>query len=234
MKPSVPKAVPNAVAFSADNSVKVNKEAQRGPYQPMKGSSINPVVPKTEIDGETPQQPYFTGGYGAGPQHFIAGIEGAPSDGFLFKKGPIDVHYQDPEETRDPYATVGRPGTYGWNTRIQQFMNHVAHNQMTTETGFKVNTAQQRTSYMRNQLPPVGAFGTQTFQPAQQPQAVRYNRIIPTTGTDKYGTGVLNNDTLGAGQTYGGQGGSNYTPPPGPPPTNSITTAPMSAEPTWG
>lgn len=236
--PAVPKAVPNAVEFSADNSVKVLQAPQAGPYQPMTGSSINPQVPRTDTGAEPPAQPHFTGGLGQSAPTEYAGSLGAPSvptDGFLFRKQPIDAHYGVMAETRDPNATVGRPGTYGWYSRVQSFMNHIAYNQNTTNTGFKVSGPQQRTSYMRNQLPPVGAFGTQSYTPRQQPQAVAYNRIRPSVGTDPYGSGVLNRDTFGAGQTAGGIGGSNYTPAPGPPATNSISNPPaVAAEPTWG
>jgi hypothetical protein len=237
VKPSVTKAIPSAVPFSADNSVQVLTEAQLGPYQPMTGSSINPKVPRTDIDGEIPPQPYFTGGYSQDRPGFYAGSAGAPSvptDGFLFRAPPIDPHYMTEAETCNPYATVGRPGTYGWYTRVQQYMNHIAYNQNKTTTGFKISGPQQRTSYMRTALPPVGAFGVNTFTPRPQPQAVRFNRIRPSIGTDPYGSGVLNRDTFGAGQTYGGQGGSNYTAAPGPPPTNSITSPPPSTEATWG
>jgi hypothetical protein len=158
-----------------------------------------------------------------------------PTDGFLFRKGPIDPHYQVAEQTRDPYAKVNAPGTYGWRTRMQQFANHIAYNQVTDTTGMKISGPQQRTSVMLNALPPIGAFGTESYTPRQMPQAVAYNRIRQVTGTDAYGTGVLNSDSLGAGQTAGGIGGSNYTPTPGPPATNSISNPPaVAAEPTWG
>lgn len=236
---AVPKAVPTAVVGSADNSVNVNKTALRGSYKPMSGSAIIPVVPVTDTGGPPPAQPHFTGGLGQSIPTEYAGSMGAPSvptDGFLFRAPPIDQHYTVPVETRDPYETVGRPGTYGWRTRTQFFGNHIGlGNQNTTNTGFRNLGAQQRTSVMNNALPPIGAFGTESYTPRQQPQAVRYNRIRQTTGTDPYGSGVLNTDSLGAGQTAGGIGGSNYTPAPGPPATNSITNPPViSAEPTWG
>jgi hypothetical protein len=237
VKSSIQKAVPSAVAFSADNSVQVLTEAQKGPYQPMQGSAINPSVPRTPIEGEIAPQPYFTGGSSQNRPGFLAGSEGAPSvptDGFLFRKGPIDPHYTVEAESCNPYGTVGRPGTYGWYTRLQMFLNHTAANQVTTETGFKINGPQQRTSYMRSALPPIGAFGIQTAPPKPQPQAVRYNRIRPSIGSDAYGSGVLNRDTFGAGQTAGGIGGYNYTPTPGPPATNSITEPPVTGEAVWG
>jgi hypothetical protein len=236
VKPSVNRAVPSAVEFSADNSVPVIKTAIKGPYRPQKGSSIIPVVPRTDT-GEAPPQPHFTGGLGHSAPREYSGSAGAPSvprDGFLFKKGPVDPHYQVTVETKDPYKRVNNPGTSGWRSRIQMFANHIAYHQNTTNTGFKVSGPQQRTSVMINTLPPVGKFGTETYTPRQMPQAVPYNRIRPYTGTDAYGTGVLNRDTFGAGQTAGGVGGSNYTPSPGPPATNSVTAAPVTGEPTWG
>jgi hypothetical protein len=236
---AVPKAVPDSVVSSADNTVKVNKTALRGSYKPMTGSSVNPVVPRTDTGQESPAQPYFTGGQGRPPTTHYAGSEGAPSvptDGFLFRSPPIDNHYTVPAETRDPYGTVGRPGTVGWRSRIQMFQNHTGlGSQNTSNTGFRNLGIQQRTSVMSNALPPIGAFGTESYIPRQQPQAVNYNRIRPSVGTDAYGTGVLNRDTFGAGQTAGGIGGNNYTPAPGPPATNSITNPPaVAAEPTWG
>lgn len=236
MNKSIPKAIPSSVAFSADNSVKVNDTALRGPYQPATGKSINPKVPQTPVEGELPPQPYFTGGKTGVGSAFLPGSHGAPSvptDGFLFRSPPIDSHYLVEAQERNPYSKVNALHTVGWNTLVAQYPNHVGHHQWTTETGFKVTTAQQRTSYMRAALPPVGNFGVQTFQPRPQPQAVRYNRIRPSIGTDPYGTGVLNRDTFGAGQTYGGQGGNNYSPAPGPPPTNSVSN-PAVAEPTLG
>jgi hypothetical protein len=237
---SIQPAVPSAVEPSADNSVKVLKAAQLGPYQPQTGSSINPVVPRTDMEatGTPPAAPTFTGGLGQAVQCQLTGSEGAPSvptDGFLFRKGPIDPHYTSEVETKNPYGTVGRPGTLGWKTRVQSFANHIAFNQNTTNTGFKISGPQQRTSIMLNALPPDGPnTGTETYIPTQQPQAVRYNRIRPSVGSDPYGSGVLNADSYGAGQTYGGIGGNQYTPAANPPATNSIDTPPASAEPTWG
>lgn len=234
---SVPKAVPSAVTNSADNSVKVLTSPIKGPYQPQTGSSINPKVPNSDDPNDAiPVQPHFTGGGGRVPVDY-AGSLGAPSvptDGFLFRKGPIDQHYMEETETQNPYGTVGRPGTFGWWTRVQSFANHIAYNQNTTNTGFKISGPQQRTSVMLNALPPEGANAAEWYQPRQQPQAVRYNRIRPSVGSDPYGSGVLNSDTYGAGQTYGGVGGSNYTPYPAPPNTNAIDTPPANSEPTWG
>jgi hypothetical protein len=246
VQPSIPKAVPTAVAFSADNSVPIVKAAIKGPYKPMTGSSINPSVPATE--NEAPAQPTFHA-WGQSAPTEIAGSLGAPSvptDGFLFRAQPIDQHYTVETETRNPYHRVNHLHTVGWWTRVQSFQNNIAMSQNKDNAGWNVRAPQQRTSVMLNALPPHGEFGTRMTVPTQQPQAVRYNRIVPSTGSDPYGSGkassmggympgrVLNNDSYGAGQTAGGVGGSNYTPTPGPPNTNSITAAPASPEATWG
>lgn len=238
MKNSVNKAVPSAVVSSTANSVPVNDEAILGPYEPMKGSSIVPEVPRTEVDGQIPAAPYFSGG-GANAGTFMAGSKGAPSvptDGFLFRAGPIDDHYRVEAETCNPYSKVNNPPTRGMWTRIQMFINGIARSQDVDNTGFNVRVPQQRTSVMRNALPPHGmGYNPETATPRIRPQAVPFNRIQPVTGSDRYGSGVLNSDTFGAGQTAGGIGGSNYTPQPGPPPTNSITVpADNSGMPSWG
>jgi len=233
-----PKAVPNAVAPSTSNSVMILKVPQLGPYKPMTGSSINPQVGRTPVEGQPSPQPQF-GGYATAGSEFSAGSEGAPSvpvNGFLFIPQPIDQHYQNTYQGRNPYGKVNNPPTRGMWTRIQEFPNHIAYNQVTTQTGFKISGPQQRTSVMRNTLPPLGAgYAPETFTPRQQPQAIRFNRIRPSTGSDPYGSGVLNNDTLGAGQTAGGIGGNQYTPQPGPPDTTSTSgTNSTSTETTWG
>lgn len=248
MKTSIPKAVPSSVAFSADNSVKINDTALRGPYQPATGHGIAPKVTRPEVQGEITPQPYFTGGNSAVktmPQSGNPGAPSVPTDGFLFRSPPIDIHYVEGVETHNPYSKVNALHTVGWYTPVYPHQNHTAENQHTTETGFKVNGMQQRTSYWRVALPPIGNFGIQTFTPRPQPQAARYNRIRPSIGSVPYGTrdarryttGVLNRDTFGAGQTYGGQGGSNYTPAVGPPDTNPITApgaSPESSPEGWG
>lgn len=236
---ALPKAVNPAIPpASTSSNVPVRDTPQLGPYEPMSGSSIVPVVPVTKTEGSTPGQPMFTGGGGSG-HSFAAGSEGAPSvprDGFLFKQGPIDVHYVNPAETRNPYTRVNNPPTRGKWQRLQSFLNGIATSQDTDNAGWKERHPQQRTSVMRNALPPHGdGYSPETFVPRQLPQAVRYNKIQPAVGTDKYGTGVLNSDTFGAGQTAGGVGGSNYTPAPGPPVTNSITSpGDTTGMPTWG
>lgn len=239
MKSAVARAVPSAVAPSAANTVPVNQDPIKGPYEPMKGSSINPEVPRTPVEGEIAPQPYFTGGNSSTSEHYLAGSSGAPSvppSGFLFTAGPIDSHYMSEAETCNPYRKVNNPPTRGAWTRIQMFLNGIATSQDTDNTGFKQRHPQQRTSVMRNALPPHGiGYAPATSEPRQGAQSVPFNRIQPVTGTDRYGTGVLNSDTYGAGQTAGGIGGNNYTPQPGPPSTNAITApADNSGMPSWG
>ena len=239
MKTAIPKAVPSAVAPSGVNPVQVDKVPQREPYQPMKGSSVNPKVPRTEVEGEISPQPHFTGG-GDTALNFESGSRGAPSvpvDGFLFHAGSIDSHYLTEFESANPYRKVNNPPTRGMWTRIQVFLNGIATSQDTDTTGFKARHPQQRTSVMRNALPPHGiGYAPETYTPRQLPQIARVNRIDPRPlGTDRYGTGVLNTDTYGAGQTAGGIGGNSYTPSPGPPPVNSVTNpADTSGMPSWG
>jgi hypothetical protein len=238
---SVPKAVPSAVAPSYENSVPVLTEPQLGPHQPMTGSSIIPVVPRTvqEGDGEYHPQPGY-GGVGKSGSEFNAGSEGSPSvpamNGVLFTPGPIDEHYINENEVKNPYAKTNNPPTRGMFTWVKDYLNHIAFNQVTTETGFKISGPQQRTSHMRITTPPhANGYSPETFVPRQLPQHPNTAKFLPAVGTQAKGTGVLNSDTFGAGQTAGGIGGNQYTPTPGPPETNS--TAGNSAStvmPTWG
>lgn len=251
MNTALRKAVPNAVPPAAAATVEVLTEPQLGPYEPMTGSAVNPSVPVDAPDADTLVSPHFTGGSSTTGHDNEQGSQGAPSvplDGFLFKAQPIDSHYLVESQEKDPYAKVNNPPTRGMWTRVQKFLNGIATSQDTDNAGFKVRHPQQRTSVMLNALPPHGiGYAPETFQPRQLPQATRFNRIQPTTGSDQYGSGqpssvggyqpgrVLNSDTYGAGQTAGGVGGSNYTPSPGPPPTNSITApADTSGMPSWG
>jgi hypothetical protein len=251
MGSAVGKAIPSAVAPSASNSVPVLTEPQLGPYQPMTGSSVIPVVPQTGTPGEASPQPGFGGAWGTGSQ-FNSGSAGAPSlppDGFLFRQGPIDAHYLSESETRNPYGKVNNPPTRGMWTRIQQFVNGIATSQDTDLTGVKARHPQQRTSVMRNALPARGiGYAPETYEPRQLPQRENTSKYLPSTGTQAYGVttpnggtgavkGVLNSDTYGAGQTAGGIGGSQYTPQPGPPATYSTASqdiANYSGMPTWG
>lgn len=236
---AVDKAVPSAVAPSIANSVGVNTTAQRKPYKPMTGSEILPVVPRTERDGEiTPQRKW--GGNTDTGSPLDVGSQGAPSvalDGFLFKRGPIDPHYTSEYQPNDPYAKVNNPPTRGMFTFIKTFLNGIGLGSQNREvTGWNNRQPQQRTSVMRVTPPAHGmGFTQQTYTPRQMPQQPNTAKYLPVTGTQQYGTGVLNSDSLGAGQTAGGIGGNNYTPSPGPPDTTSITGASApSSMPTWG
>jgi hypothetical protein len=241
---SVPSAVPSAVAFSAGNSVPVNGTAQRKPYKPMTGSQRAPKVPVTEADGQPLPNPKFRSPAMRGTTR-QSGNPGAPSvprmGGALFTPGPVDPHYTSEfQGSRDPYGKVNNPPTRGMFTRVQRFVNHIAQAPQDVDpNGFRISPAQQRTSVMRNQLPPVAnGYSPETYTPAQQPQAVRFNRIgFPVRGSDPYGNGVLNADMYGAGQTAGGVGGNQYTPAAGPPATTSTAAAPSdgsSGMPSWG
>jgi hypothetical protein len=239
---AVPKSVASAVQPSV-SSVPLLTKAQLGPHVPMSGSQILPVVPRTERDGELPSP--STSNWGSGSTSgtpFNAGSEGAPSvplmNGALFTPGPIDSHYTNPSETRDPYAKVNNPPTRGMNTFIKFFQNGIALGSQNREgpTAWNTRQAQQRTSVMRFAPPAHGmGFTQQTYTPRLMPQQPNTSKYLPATGTDAYGTGVLNSDTLGAGQTAGGIGGNNYSPVPGPPNTQSTAvTATNPSEPTWG
>lgn len=227
--------------LSASNTVPVLTEPQLGPHYPMSGSSIIPVVPRTQVEGEEnilPNPGY--GGRASSAAQYNAGGSAAPSlpgNGFLFTPGPIDSHYTSEAESYNPYKRVNSPPTRGMFTRMQDFINGIATSQDTDNAGWKERHPQQRTSHMRNTLPPHGGgYAPETYTPRQMPQAPRWNRIQPATGTQAYGTGVLNSDQFGAGQTAGGIGGSNYTPSPGPPSTTSTagTSSDGSGMPVWG
>lgn len=237
---AVPRSVPAAVALSTSDSVSILTEPQLGPYTAPSDSSIIPTVPRSDdYDGKKnmpPGQPVYghANDTGTPSESGSAGAPSVPVDGFLFHAGPIDSHYQVQEEGFNPYLKVNSPPTRGMFTWVKGYLNHFAQSQNTTNTGFKINGAQQRTSYMRYTGPPhADGYDPQNYTPQQLPQAARTQQFIPVTGSDPYGSGVLNSDTLGAGQTAGGQGGSNYTPAPGPPPTITATGN-DSGMPTWG
>jgi hypothetical protein len=246
---AVPKAVPSAVAPQAQNSVQVLTGPQlgpreKGPFSPLHPrNSVNPVVPRTEVDGEdgTPSNPRF-GGTSSGGTGRISGGEGAPSvpvNGYLFVQGPIDQHYTNADQGgRNPFRKINNPATEGKDTLTEDYGNNAAHDaQDVSLTGFRVRPGQQRTSHMRVQLPNKGRNGSPGIQfiPRYRPQTPATYKYMPATGTQQYGTGVLNSDTYGAGQTAGGIGGNQYTPTPGPPTTTSTANqSSTSAEPTWG
>lgn len=250
MRRSVPRSVPNQVPFSTSNSVEILTEPQLKPRTAPDGNGINPVVPKTDPGGEPANQPHFRA-YGgtASVSNAENGAPSVPRDGFMWQPGVIDPHYRSEFQPKgNPYATVGRPGTLGWLTRTQEFINGIFTSQDKDNAGWQVRHPQQRTSVMLNVMPPHGLNGAFWAPPEPQPQATRYNRIVPTVGTDAYGSGVpsslggyqpgrvLNKDTFGAGQSQYATGGNTYTPSPGPPPTNSTAgeSGSSSGMPTWG
>lgn len=241
---SVPKSVPSAVPSSATAAnLPENTGPQLGPYNPMTGSSVNPVVPRSDNqaqDGTTPQP-----GYGRAAEtgsEFQGGGTGAPSvpgmNGILFRKSPIDSHYVSQAEGTNPYSLVNNPSTRGMNTFVVPYQNHIAQTSQDVDAnGFRNSPAQQRQSVMRFQPPPhADGYAPQSYTPRQMPAHARQARFQPVIGTDPPSSGVLNSSTFGAGQTAGGIGGSNYTPTPGPPVTQSTAGNPaaVSAEPTWG
>lgn len=239
---SVPSNVPAAVPSSV-NTVPVLQRPQLGPHEPMSGKSVIPVVPRTEVPGEenTPGNPRVghRGGLSHTPASGSAGAPSVPVDGFLFKKGPADLHYLsefNPDIPGAPKVKVNNPPTRGMLTWVKDYLNHIAHSQWVDEAGWKVQLPQQRTSWMRITPPPHGiGYAPEIYDPRQMPQHPNTYKIIKSTGTSPYGTGVLNSDTLGAGQTAGGIGGFNYTPAPGPPQTNAVTgDSNVSGMPTWG
>lgn len=238
---SVPSNVPSSVPSSV-NTVPVLQQPQLGPYEPMTGSQRIPEVPRTEVPGEEniPGNPRIghRGSTSPPPASGSAGAPSLPVDGFLFRKGPADAHYLsewNPDLPSAPKVKVNNPPTRGMFTWVKDYLNHIAHSQWVDEAGWKVQLPQQRTSWMRITPPPHGGgYAPETFNPEQMPQQPNTYRIVKATGTSAYGTGVLNSDTLGAGQTAGGIGGNNYTPAPGPPDTTSVTGGPVSSMPTWG
>jgi hypothetical protein len=241
---AVTKAVPSAVpsAVNPANSVPVNQKAQRSPYTAPTGSSVVPYVPDHNDEAETPWQPEYATTGKVGRTHSTT-EDSAPSvpdmNGALFTAGPIDSHYHTVSGI-DPYTTVGRPGTVGWQTWVKTFANHVFNGKQNVDNaGWQQNGPQQRTSYMRVTTPPHGpGYAPATSVPVQQPQASRTQRFLPATGTDQPGIRpgqaiVLNSTTYGAGQTAGGVGGNQYAPPVAPPDTTPVS-AMSNAQPMWG
>jgi hypothetical protein len=216
-----------------------------GPYNPTHPrNSVNPKVGRTEIEGTPLGNPVF-GGYRTRGKPRASGSAGAPSvpvDGYLFTAPPIDPHYLNENQgSRNPYRKINNPATRGMWTRIQTFANNAAHTvQDVDNAGWRVRPGQQRTSYMRNALPPTGiGYAPEMAAPRRLSQRIPVYKYPPALGTQPYGTGVLNSDTFGAGQTYGGQGGNNYSPQPGPPETTSTASQSSGVSgwgqmPTWG
>jgi hypothetical protein len=242
--PAVTSAVPSAVP-TASNTVVINGTPQRGPHKPMTGHSVVPYVPRTEeprADEMAWQPSYAT--IGTTGRTLESGSPGAPSlpvDGFLFRRGPADPHYLVQAEGRNPYGKVNNPPTRGMLTWVKAYLNHVFNGKQNVDNaGWQQNSPQQRTSYMRITPPPHGAgYAPETAVPHQLPQQPNTYRFNPVLGTDAPGVvpgqaHILNRSTYGAGQTAGGVGGSNYTPPPGPPDTTPVASPQASGMPTWG
>lgn len=240
---AVAPAVPSAVAQTDTTSVAVDTTPQLGPLQAATGAtSTVPQVPTSGQPEEAPPSPRFAGAAETGSAAESGGA-GAPTvpaqTTALWTPGPIDLHYQDPDEGgRNPYAKVNSPPTRGVIAWTKGFLNHVWNGvQDTDNAGWQQNSAQQRTSVMDIVLPPAGnGYSPQTYTPHQQPQAASTYRFGPTVGNDAPGPRVLNRSAYGAGQTAGGEGGNAYTPTPGPPDTTSTAQAQAdtSGMPTWG
>lgn len=237
---AVAQSVPSAV--NPANSVLVNEKAQRGPHVAPTGSSVVPFVPDHDDHEETPWQPSYATTGRVGRMRSTTG-DSAPSvpgmNGALFTQGPIDEHYHTVSGI-EPYATVGRPGTVGWQTWVKTFANHVFNGKQDVDNaGWQQNSPQQRTSYMRITTPPHGpGYAPATSVPLPQPQQARTQQFLPTTGNDQPGAirgqgTILNSTTYGAGQTAGGIGGNQYTAPvPGP--DTTPVAASNGAMPMWG
>lgn len=239
---AVPQAVPSAVAPSPATSVAIDKTPQLGPFQATTGTSQVPSVPVSDPQEDLTPQPGY-GEVAASGSAAESGGAGAPSvpslGGVLFRQQPLDAHYQVLDEgDKSPYKKVNNPPTRGMVTWVQGYLNHIFNGkQNVNAAGWQQSSPQQRTSYMRITPPALGnGYDPETAAPHQLPQTAQTQKFLPTTGNDPYGSGVLNRDTYGAGQTAGGQGGQQYTPSPGPPDTTSTagTTPAGSSMPTWG
>jgi hypothetical protein len=122
-------------------------------------------------------------------------------------------------------------------TWVKDYVNGIfLGKQNVDNAGWQTRQAQQRTSVMRITPPAHGdGYSPQTYLPRQMPQQPNTYKIIKSTGTQPYGTGVLNSDTFGAGQTAGGIGGAAYTPSVGQNPASyAVQPGTASAMPTWG
>jgi hypothetical protein len=239
LPPSVAPSVPSS---TGPTDLEINSTPQLGPLVTTDGAKYVPAVGNSGNPEEAPEQP----GYGKVVTHSaeLGATAGnlapslPPMNGVLFRRGPIDAHYLSENEARNPYKKVNNPPTRGMLTWVKTYANHVFNGkQNVNEAGWQQNSPQQRTSYMRFQPPPHGmGYDPASSAPRQLPQVPYTQRFVPQTGTDPYGSGVLNADTFGAGQVYAGQGGNQYSPAPGQPETNSTAdqSAPPSGEATWG
>lgn len=237
---AVPSSVPSSVppAISKTPVLTQPQLGERQFYRSGGGTERIPEVPRTDTGSEAPGNPRlgYRGALGQQPGSGSAGAPSVPVDGFLFKQGTIDPHYLNP--FNKPGPKVNNPPTRGMFTWVKTFLNHIATSQDVDEAGWKAQHPQQRTSVMRITPPAhgIGYISGEQFTPKQMPQQPNTARTVKTTGTQPYGTGVLNSDVLGAGQVAGGIGGNLYTPQPGPPPTNSTAgnSGDGSGMPTWG
>lgn len=242
-------ALPSSVASSVPSStdpadVQILTGPQLGPANVSRGTTEVPAVGNSGKPQDAPEQPGFgnvtthSSQTGAGLGNLAPSLP--PMNGVLFRKGPIDQHYADESESYNPYSKVNNPKTRGMLTWVKTFANHVFQgDQNVNESGWQQAAAQQRTSYMRITPPPhgMGYDPAQTGTPYQMPQAARTQQFLPVTGTDPYGSGVLNTDTFGAGQVYAGEGGQLYSPAPGTPDTTSTADTAGTGgggEPVWG
>lgn len=241
--PAVAPAVPSAVPATGTTSVAIDTTPQRGPFHAATGAtSVVPEVPASGRPQEAPPAPEYAGVAASGSPAESGGA-GAPTvpaqTTALFRRGPVDPHYAVADSGDvDPYKRVNSPPTRGRVEWLKTFANHVfLGKQNVDNAGWQVRAAQQRTSYMRMLLPPVGdGYSPQTYTPRQMPEAPHTYRFGPVTGSDAYGSRrVLNRDTPGAGQTAGGQGGNLYSPTPGPPDTSTASSEPGNGGmPVWG
>lgn len=254
MANSVPKAVPSAVAPTAQNSVNYLTGPQAGPLNASTNNSYAPKVPGGPTEKVTPNPTMGSAPCTTGMER-ESGSSGAPTvpdmNGVLFRKGPVDSHYQSEfQGDTDPYHKVNNPPTRGMFTFVKGYINGIFTSQDKDNAGWHVRHPQQRTSWMRVTPPPHGAgYAPEIYEPKQQPQNPNTYKYMPSTGTQPYGSGtprptgggyqhgrVLNSDTFGAGQTAGGIGGNQYTPTPGPPETNSTAGnyTDNTGMPSWG
>jgi hypothetical protein len=165
------------------------------------------------------------------------GAPSVPLDGSFWRRGPIDSHYQSEYDPYNPYGKVNNPPTRGMFTWVKDYVNGIfLGKQNVDNAGWQTREAQQRTSVMRITPPPIAnGYSPEWYLPKQMPQQPNTYKIIKSTGNDPYGTGVLNNDTFGAGQTAGGIGGNSYTPSVGQnPPSNAVQPSGGTGMPTWG
>lgn len=236
---SLAKSVPASIPPSID-PVKIDNQPQLGPYVPATGSQRIESVPRSDglTPGQFPSQPHYGHGNSSGRMP-VSGGAGAPSvpgmGGVLFRRQEIDPHYTDEAESKNFYGKVNNPSTRGMQTWDQGYGNHVFNGkQDVDQAGWQQNSPQQRTSWMHITTPPHGGgYAPESFTPSMRPQYAPVRRGGPVTGTDPYGSGVLNSDTFGAGQTAGGIGGNSYTPAPGGPETQQAAGT-DSGMPVWG